>query len=187
MMTQLHKKFTDHQVKELLERYLHHELESHYVQEILGLGKTRFFALLNHYRHDSKRFSIQYHRATATRGIAPAIEKNIIKELRLEQQLIQDQHIPLKSYNYSYIKDRLAQEYQQYVSLPTIIARAKKHHFYLPRPHRNRHDREVLTQYTGELIQHDSSYHRWSPYVQEKWYLISSLDDYSRFIFMPNW
>lgn len=44
------------------------------------------------------------------------------------------------------------------------------------------HDREVLTNYIGELIQHDSSYHRWSPYVDEKWYLITSLDDYSRYL-----
>jgi len=32
------------------------------------------------------------------------------------------------------------------------------------------------------LIQHDSSYHRWSPYVDEKWWLITSLDDYSRYM-----
>lgn len=30
------------------------------------------------------------------------------------------------------------------------------------------------------MIQHDSSLHRWSPYVQEKRSLITSLDDYSR-------
>jgi len=40
----------------------------------------------------------------------------------------------------------------------------------------------VLTNYVGELIQHDSSYHRWSPYIEEKLYLITSLDDYSRFM-----
>jgi hypothetical protein len=34
----------------------------------------------------------------------------------------------------------------------------------------------------GELIQHDSSHHLWAPAAQEKWYLITSLDDYSRFI-----
>jgi len=32
------------------------------------------------------------------------------------------------------------------------------------------------------LIQHDSSYHRWTPYIEEKWYLITSLDDYSRYL-----
>jgi hypothetical protein len=44
------------------------------------------------------------------------------------------------------------------------------------------HDREVSTNYAGELIQHDSSYHLWSPSAKEKWYLITSLDDYSRFM-----
>ena len=39
------------------------------------------------------------------------------------------------------------------------------------------HDREVLTNYAGEIVQHDSSHHKWSPYAQEKWYLITSLDD----------
>lgn len=32
------------------------------------------------------------------------------------------------------------------------------------------------------MIQHDSSYHRWSPYVDDKWYLITSIDDYSRYL-----
>ena len=49
-------------------------------------------------------------------------------------------------------------------------------------PKRRLHDREVLTRYVGELIQHDSSHHLWAPAAQEKWYLITSLDDYSRFI-----
>jgi len=41
----------------------------------------------------------------------------------------------------------------------------------------------VITHHAGELIQHDSSYHRWSPYIAEKFYLITSLDDYSRYLF----
>jgi len=39
-----------------------------------------------------------------------------------------------------------------------------------------------LTSYAGEMIQHDSSVHLWAPLSKEKWYLITSLDDYSRFI-----
>lgn len=41
----------------------------------------------------------------------------------------------------------------------------------------------MITRHAGELIQHDSSYHRWSPYIAEKLYLITSLDDYSRYLF----
>ena len=32
------------------------------------------------------------------------------------------------------------------------------------------------------MIQHDSSHHLFAPYTGSKWYLITSLDDYSRLI-----
>ena len=38
----------------------------------------------------------------------------------------------------------------------------------------------MITQSIGQLIQHDSSNHLWSPYATEKWILITSLDDFSR-------
>lgn len=38
-----------------------------------------------------------------------------------------------------------------------------------------------MTRYVGELIQYDTSHHLWSPPAKKKWYLITSLDDYSRF------
>jgi hypothetical protein len=181
-MTQLHKKFTDDQVKTLIERYLEKEIESHYIQEILSIGKTRFFALVKSYRENPDKFSVQCTRSIKTRGIRQSIEKNIIRELAIEKKLIQDKNMPLKSYNYSYIKDFLEKKYKQTVSLPTIIDRAKKNDFYLRKPKRTIHDREVLTNYAGEIIQHDSSHHKWSPYAKEKWYLITSLDDFSRYL-----
>jgi hypothetical protein len=182
-LVQLHKKFTDNQVKELLEKYLKKEVGRRYLQEILGIGKSRFFALLASYQKNPYRFSIQYERKRKTRKISHDIEENILKELAVEKRLIQDKNVPIRSYNYSYIKDQLAKHYHQHVSLPTIIDRAKKHDFYLKKSKRTVHDREVLTNYTGELIQHDSSYHLWAPDAQEKWYLITSLDDFSRYIF----
>ena len=180
-MSQLHKRFTSDQVKELLERYLKKEVERSYIQEILGFKKRRFFTLINQYREDPQHFSIQYQRATPPR-ISPELEQNILKELTIEKGLIQDKETPLKSYNYSFIKDHLRKKYRQKVSLTTVIRRAKKHGFYLKKPKRTPHDREVLTRYVGELIQHDSSYHLWAPAAQEKWYLITSLDDYSQLI-----
>lgn len=48
------------------------------------------------------------------------------------------------------------------------------------RQKRKSHDKEVLTNYLGKLIQHDPSHHRLTHYASEKWYLITSLDDYSR-------
>jgi hypothetical protein len=65
----------------------------------------------------------------------------------------------LRQYNYSYIRDLLETNYHQRVSLATVIDRAKKHGFYLKkRPKKAPHDREVLTNYVGEIIQHDASY-----------------------------
>jgi hypothetical protein len=181
-MAQLHGRFTDSQIKELLERYLRKEIQRDYIQQILGIKKRRFFALVKRYRTSPEGFSIQYNRKSKTRAISIRIEENIIKELSIERKLIQDKSVPLKSYNYSYIKDLLEKKYNQKVSLPTIIDRAKKNDFYLRRPKRTVHDREVLTNYVGEIIQHDSSHHLWSPPAGEKWYLVTSLDDFSRFM-----
>jgi hypothetical protein len=181
-MSQVHKRFTSEQVKELLERYSNNEIERKYIQEILGIKKSRFFLLLKHYKENPQQFTTQYQRTTPPRIICPEIEQNILKELTLEKKIIQNKEIPLTSYNYSYIRERLRGRYHQKVSLPTIIDRAKKHGFYLKKPKRSIHDREVLTRYVGELIQHDSSFHLWAPAAQEKWYLITSLDDHSRLI-----
>ena len=181
-MAQLHKKFTDSQVKEMLQRYLNSEIERPYIQQILGIGKTRFFALIKSYQTDPAGFSVQYRRQTKSRSIAPAIERNILKELAIEKRLIQDKDVPIRSYNYSYVKTRIETDYGHKISLPTIIERARKHGFYLRKPNRSVHDREVLTHYTGQLIQHDASVHLWAPAAREKWWLITSLDDFSRLI-----
>jgi transposase len=180
-MVQLHKKFTCKQVGDLIVRYLAGEIEREYIQEILGIGKTRFFALVKKYRKDPENFSIEYRRKKATRKIPEEVEDNIMKELKVEKELITDPEVPLRSYNYSYIADRLTSKYGQKVSTPTIINRAKREGFYLKKPKRKAHDREVLTNYAGELIQHDSSHHKFSPYTN-KWYLITSIDDCSRYL-----
>ncbi len=181
-MSQLHKRFTSDQVKEFLERYSKNEIERKYIQEILGIKRRRFFMLLKEYKENPQLFTIQYQKTTPSRSISLDIEQNILKELATDKKIIQDKEIPLRSYNYSYIQKRLRKTYRQNVSLNTIINRAKTHGFYLKKPKKKPHDREVLTHYAGELIQHDSSHHLWAPAAQEKWYLITSLDDYSRFI-----
>jgi hypothetical protein len=181
MAKQLHKRFSDEQVKMLLEKYANEKVELRYILETLRIRRRRFFQLLREYRKDPDNFSIQYKRRRATKTISEDVEENIISELEKEKRLIEDKSIPITFYNYSYIKDQIYQAYGQKVSLPTIISRARKQGFYRPRKKKNRsHDREVLTNYVGELIQHDSSHHKFSPYADKKWYLITSLDDYSR-------
>jgi len=182
MSKQLHKNFTDDQVKSLLEKYSKGEIKLNYILQMLKIKRRRFFLLLAKYRKDPYNFSIQYERKTINRKIDPDIERNIVKELKIEKDLIKNKDIPIKWYNYSYIKDLLEQKYSQKVSLPTIIDRAKRNNFYFLRPKGKAHDREVITNYPGELIQHDCSHHLFAPYAGSKWYLITSIDDYSRLI-----
>lgn len=181
-MAQLHKKFTDEQIKDLMKRYSNGEIKREHVQTVLNIGKSRFFSLLNLYRKDPAAFSIAYKRTKATRIIAEPIEQNILKELTVAKKFIDNKNMPIWSYNYSFIKNELEKRYRQQVSVPTIIAKAKKYGFYIGKPKKKAHDREVITNNTGELIQHDSSYHLWSPYASCKWWLITSIDDFSRFL-----
>jgi hypothetical protein len=177
-MDQIHKRFTAEQVQVLLKGYCQGMLDRPSVEEILGVSKTRFFALLGRYRRGMDEFSLAYHRTTVSRLPASA-EKEIEAELMLEKGLIEDPSLPISGYNYAAIKDRLA-KHGVIVSSPTIIARAKDFGCYQPHPRKKAHDHEVVTAAIGALIQHDASHHRWSPYANEKWALITSLDDFSR-------
>jgi len=104
-MKQLHKKFTDYQIKELINRYLKKKIAKKYIQEILGIKKTRFFALVKQLKADPENFSILYSRRVPTRKISKDIERNIVKTLEIEKDLIENKEIPIRCYNYSYIKD----------------------------------------------------------------------------------
>jgi len=66
----LYKKFANSQVKTLITRYLKKEIGRKYIQEILGLKKTRFFALIKQLKEDPENFSISYSRKVPTRKIS---------------------------------------------------------------------------------------------------------------------
>ena len=183
MAKQLHKRFSAEEVKTLFRKYLYEGIELIYILETLKIKKSRFFNLLKEYARDPNNFSLKYKRKSASRRISADVERSIIKELKEEKKLIEDKDISVTSYNYSYVKDRIYENYKQKVSLPTIINRAKKEGFYKPKKRKKKsHDREVHSNYIGELIQHDSSHHKFSPYADKKWYLITTLDDYSRLL-----
>ena len=55
MAPQLHKRFSDEQIKSLLERYLSKDIGINYLLEILGIKRSRFFELLKAYRDDPHR------------------------------------------------------------------------------------------------------------------------------------
>jgi hypothetical protein len=177
-MDQVHRRFTVEQVKVLLQGYGQGTLSRAEAEEILGIGKTRFFALWGEYRMSPDTFSIDYERDTPAR-LSASTERAMETELRREQKLVEDPRLPISDYNYSAIRDRLEKKGIQ-VSATTITARAKKLGCYRPHPKGQAHDRQVITAALGALVQHDASVHLWSPYATEKWTLITSLDDYSR-------
>ena len=181
MGEQLHKKFVDEEVKSLLEKYLNNQIQLEYLLQILGIKRSRFFKLLNDYKSDPAGFSIQYRRKSCRR-ISRGLERHIIKELEKDKKMIENKDIPIRFFNYSYTRDRIFKKYQEEVSVPTIISIAKQNDCYIPKPKRKAHDREVLTNHIGELIQHDSSHHLFAPFAENKWYLITSIDDYSRYL-----
>ncbi len=104
MSTQLHKNFTDDQVKSFLKSYLDKEIKISYILQMLKIKRRRFFKLLAKYRKDPDSFSIQYERKTINRKIDKAVERNIIKELNREKVLILDKEIPIRYYLYTYMQ-----------------------------------------------------------------------------------
>jgi transposase len=180
-MGQIHKKFTTEQVKVLLAAYEGRHISREEIQRTLGVQKTRFFALLKKYREGESEFTLDYHRAAKGR-LAEETEEKIREMLLEEKGLVEDKELPIKNYNYAAVADRLKKVGVE-VSTTTIIKRAKQQGCYLPRKKKkDRHDREIITSAVGDLIQHDASLHKWSPYASEKWTLITSLDDHSRMI-----
>lgn len=176
---QLHKRLDEQTVIAILERYLSKELSVEEAMEYIRLGRSQFFEVVKEYREQKDDFSIGYKRQSQKR-ISSDAEKYILEELEKDKELVENRDIPVTTYNYSAVQDTLLQEHKISVSLPTIIDRAKEHGYYHAHKPKRIHDREVITNFVGELVQHDSSHHQFSPYMATKLYLITSLDDYSR-------
>lgn len=179
-MSQLHKRLTDEQIRAFFQSYCQGTLSRKEIQEVVEISKTRFFALLKVYREDPQNFTVAYKRETPAKLSAQA-EAKIENALLKEKKIVEDPDLPISSYNYSAIRDRLKKEGVQ-VSVPTIINRAKQLDCHKPRRKTKSHDREVLTESIGALIQHDASKHLWAPLAKQKWFLITSIDDYSRML-----
>ena len=177
---QLHKRLPNDRVAQILENYLAKELDLSYALEYLDVSRSRFYQLLSGYNSNPDNFCVVPTRLNEHRKINNNLEKAITAELKKEKDLINNRDMPIKYYNYSAVRDEIKDLYGLTVSVPTIITRAKNQNFYIVKPKRKIHDREVLTNFTGELVQHDSSHHLWSPFMNIKLYLITSLDDYSR-------
>ena len=126
MGKQLHVRLTEEQVDAILSRYLKRELKSDQAMDMLGLGRSQFFEWVKRYKEGCRDFTIAYARKTGNHKIESKSEEYIMKELNVEKALINDPAMPVRTYNYSFIRDEVRKKYGQEVSVPTIINRAKK-------------------------------------------------------------
>ena len=130
-MSQIHKRFTDEQVNVLFQGYCQGKINRTNIQEMLSIGKSRFFVLLNEYRQDPEAFSITYQRKSSARLSAEA-ETEVKEALLREKEIVEDPDLPVSGYNYSALRDRLLKDGIE-VSVTTIIDRAKKLGCHKPR------------------------------------------------------
>jgi hypothetical protein len=126
MSEQVHKRLADEQVRMILGRYVAKELAAAQAMELLDLKRRQFFEWVQRYRKEPESFTIQYQRQGKGRKLADAVDRHILEELAIEKALIDDPALPVRFYNYSYIQDQITKNYQEKISLPTIIDRAKK-------------------------------------------------------------
>src|SRR5258708_455531 len=131
-MEQLHTRLSDEQVRLIMKNYCEGNVSRQDAQETLGIGKSHFFALLKTYRADPNKFSVSYERSTPSR-ISTETDRAIRQELQREKKLVEDERLPISSYNYSALRDRLKKKGMQ-VSVPTIIKRAKEQDCYRAHP-----------------------------------------------------
>jgi len=182
-MKQLHKKFTDAQVKELFKKYEESDIKAELISKMLGIERAQFFRLLKRYRQDREVFSLSYRRKSINQSIDDKYNNLIRNELKQQLELIRNPEVPIHRYNYSFAKQILQKNYGVNVALQTIINRAKLWGYYKNIAQTKKiHDRVVETNNIGQLIQHDSSHHLFAPLACRKWYLITSIDDFSRLL-----
>jgi hypothetical protein len=180
---QLHKRLSAEQVRSILSKYCAGNLKAKDAIMYLGVSRSRFYQIIEEYKVSPDSFSLDYKRTVPSRTLDIKTEEQILSELKFEKEkIIDNPAVPTKRYNYSYIQQQLAERHGIMVSLPAIITRAKCHGYYMPRPPKKVHDREVITNYIGELAQHDASHHLFAPDAKQKWHLITTLDDYSRLL-----
>lgn len=82
-MGQLHKRFTNEQVKLLLEGYVQGRVSRSEVEGILEINKPRFFALMKDYRRSPARLSSE-------------VEEAITRELLREKALVDNPNCQLE-------------------------------------------------------------------------------------------
>jgi len=92
---QLHKRFTQEQVKAILNGYQQGNLTVQESLDLLEVKSTTFFTLVRQYRKNPETFSIEYKRLSP-RKISSQTEKMIQQALYDDRQLVENPKIPVR-------------------------------------------------------------------------------------------
>ena len=95
MGEQVHRRFTDEQVKMVLGRCLAKELRSFEAIELLGLKRRQFFEWVQRYRREPDGFSVSYRRKRRSRRLDDAVDRHIIEELADPYQKVDLRIVPM--------------------------------------------------------------------------------------------
>jgi hypothetical protein len=188
MGSHIHKQFSSEEVKQCLKWYEEKLMSKNQVLQKLQIKDSRFYSLLAEFRSRPNKFSVDYGRHKPNNVLPRKVIGRIRAELEIERSFINNPSMPIMFYNYSAIRDAVADSTGYELSAQTVINYARRWDYYIERPKTKAHTRQVLTDAVGLLLQHDASAHQWSPYaIQEngkpqKWSLITTLDDHSRML-----
>lgn len=134
------------------------------------------------WRRSPDTFDICYERKKPTRILGEEKEKIIVEELRKEKEIIEDYKIPnVTTFNFNALRDEIWRKHKIKISETTIRKKAIQWNFYVPEKKKKFSYTEFEVGGFGILWQHDTSVHQWSPYM-EKFYLILTIDDHTRYI-----
>jgi hypothetical protein len=108
MARQIQRRFTDDQVKLLLELYSKKAIPLEQVLRQLEYSRSRFYQILKAYRCGPGEFTAAYSRDYPQHRLSKKIERAIREELEIDRQLIGDKETPRGGYNYAAVRDEVA-------------------------------------------------------------------------------
>jgi len=111
-------------VTAVFERYLAQEIGVEHALALFTIRRRQLFTLLHSYRAHPRECSLASTRTAPTR--TSEAEVRILRKLQKEAESIRRTSNPVTFYNYRSLQETLAKKHPAFVSLPTIIRRAKK-------------------------------------------------------------
>lgn len=183
----IYKRNSIEEINSILDLYIKKIITKDEVLRTLECKERMFYYLLSRHKRNELADYGSYHLSSNKTGggkVPDYVEKAIREELDREKKIIENKDIPTSTYNYSHIQNEVVRRLKVNVSYESVRRKAHKWGYVVRKytKDKNKHTRQVLTDSIGVLLQHDSSHHLFSPLAKEKWYLITTIDDYSRML-----